>query len=672
MAKQITDTSEARRHLDRLRADMEQLARSNLAAEDFFPRFLQRLSIAVGAQAVAVWKRDGNQVQPETEFGLAQIGLVGNAAALSRNQPLLAEVLGSGQTTLKHPDLPGGDQLPVRLQIVTTPLQQAGRCVGAIQVFQSPTMSPPTRAGFLQFIEEMGGIASQYLDRRSSLAPLGVDGLQTDGAGAQLMLALHRSRQLKEVAAVAANDGRLCLGVDRMSVIIRRGRKTETLAVSGQQRVNRRSNLARAMERLAESVIKAGEPLVYDGEARELPPTIAGRLKEYLAESQVRFALFYPLYEPRPLGEKKEDAEQRPAQKAFACVVVEHMRTGENSQHLQQQVAALAEHLAVALDSARSQARIFLLPVWRGIGSGMEWFRGRKLLKTLAIAACLALVVAILWLIPWEYRVAAAGRLMPAEQQSVFAPWDGEVVNIHVRGGQRVSAGDVLLEMRNEQLEEEWNRMRNELLTKKKRVGTLKAQVDEMSRDFQQQRERTRLQGELMQTLIEIDGLTLRVEDMEERRKKLIVKAGISGVVATFQLDQKLRNRPVARGDVLVEIMNEEGPWRLELNVPDDRLGHLFDGMEKRGTQRLPVDFILATRPESTFSGSVESVATRTETVTEEGLIVPVLVAIDRPDLPEEDCRIGAEVRGKIQCGKRSLGYCIFGDVLEFLQQRLW
>jgi multidrug efflux pump subunit AcrA (membrane-fusion protein) len=506
-------------------------------------------------------------------------------------------------------------------------------------------MAPQARAGYLQFVEEMGAIASQYLDRSDGAPALGADGVKAVDALSKYMLSLHRSR---------------------------RGRKTETLAVSGQQRVNRRSNLTRAMERLAESVIASGEPLIYDGEVGELPPSLARRLKEYLAESEARLALFFPVQEPRPLGEKKEDAEKPRSQKAFACAVIEHMRTSENSERLRRQLTVVSEHLAIALDNARSQSRIFLLPVWHGIGAVLEWFRGRKLLKTLAVLGCVALAVGVLWLIPWEYRVTASGRLMPAEQQSVFAPWDGEVVKIHVRGGQRVAAGDVLLEIRNEQLEEEWNRMRNELLTKRKRIGTLKAQVDELSRSFEQQRERTRLQGELLQTQIEIDGLTLRLDDMEQRRKKMIVKAGISGVVATFQLDQKLRDRPVARGDVLLEIMNEEGPWRLELNVPEDRLGHLVDGTEKAGTQQLHVDFVLATRPESTFAGNIESLATRTETLTDKGLIVPVLVAIDRDDLPEDDRRIGADVRGKIRCGQRSLGYCIFGDVLEFIQQRVW
>ena len=32
----------------------------------------------------------------------------------------------------------------------------------------------------------------------------------------------------------------------------------------------------------------------------------------------------------------------------------------------------------------------------------------------------------------------------------------------------------------------------------------------------------------------------------------------------------------------------------------------------------------------------------------------------------------GAEVIAKIDCGRRSLGYVLFGDVIEFIRKRFW
>jgi hypothetical protein len=54
----------------------------------------------------------------------------------------------------------------------------------------------------------------------------------------------------------------------------------------------------------------------------------------------------------------------------------------------------------------------------------------------------------------------------------------------------------------------------------------------------------------------------------------------------------------------------------------------------------------------------------------EQGTIVEVFAGIDPDELPQR--RIGAEVTAKINCGRRSLGYALFGDVIEFLQRKLW
>ena len=80
------------------------------------------------------------------------------------------------------------------------------------------------------------------------------------------------------------------------------------------------------------------------------------------------------------------------------------------------------------------------------------------------------------------------------------------------------------------------------------------------------------------------------------------------------------------------------------------------------------MDFVLATRPEDTFTGTLHRTASRTDVSVEEGSIVKVEVAVEKSQLPTR--RIGAEVEGKIHCGEKSLFYVLFGDVVEFVQRR--
>jgi multidrug efflux pump subunit AcrA (membrane-fusion protein) len=286
-----------------------------------------------------------------------------------------------------------------------------------------------------------------------------------------------------------------------------------------------------------------------------------------------------------------------------------------------------------------------------------------------------ALIVAVILsmvFIPWDYRVEGEGRLMPVEQRQVYAQVDGEVIEVHAEGGARVKAGQLLLELKNPELQAQLSAAESEIIEKKEHTRILAAQIDRARRNPEMHDEMLRLQGQLKETEVEIIGLEEQVAILTERQRHLKVYSPIDGVLATFQVEQKLLNRPVRRGETLVEVMDDRGAWRLELEVEEHRLGHIFEGQKKLDTEELPVDYVLATRPEDTYIGTVETIATRADVAAEKGTIVEIHTKIDAGDLPADRRRIGAEVRAKINCGKSSLGYVLFGDVIEFVQKHWW
>jgi hypothetical protein len=126
----------------------------------------------------------------------------------------------------------------------------------------------------------------------------------------------------------------------------------------------------------------------------------------------------------------------------------------------------------------------------------------------------------------------------------------------------------------------------------------------------------------------------------------------------------------VQQGELLLEVMQDTGPWRLELEVEGSRMGHVLRAWNASPDHKLAVDFIPATAPESTFQGQLVQIATRSAVSSEQTNIFECFVSMDAAQIP--NLRIGAEVRAKISCGKRSLGYVLFGDVIEFIRQRLW
>ena len=131
-----------------------------------------------------------------------------------------------------------------------------------------------------------------------------------------------------------------------------------------------------------------------------------------------------------------------------------------------------------------------------------------------------------------------------------------------------------------------------------------------------------------------------------------------------------LRKRPVKYGDLLLEIMDDKGAWRLEVDVPENRIGHILEAQKDLNTDSLLVKYMLATDTESDYYGTLESLSNRSVSSEAEGLVVPVYVSLKDP--APRTPTIGAEAKAKIYCGKRSLGYVMFGDVIEAIRKFVW
>uniref|UniRef100_A0A7C2K313 HlyD family efflux transporter periplasmic adaptor subunit n=1 Tax=Schlesneria paludicola TaxID=360056 RepID=A0A7C2K313_9PLAN len=483
----------------------------------------------------------------------------------------------------------------------------------------------------------------------------------------QLALNLQKSLSVKEVSAIGANDGRVWLGCDRVTVLS--GRRPKVAAVSGLTRLSRRSPWVRTVERLAQVAVKGGIPLSFPAEDVELPEAVEKPLGDYLAEGHSRLLRLVPLKvaEPSPETEEPDLKRRRPAL-VVGCLLVEQLTEGDVSSDWEWRADQLARCVARPLANAQSFESVFLLPLWRAIGGFWRSLRGSRLWTLLAIVVGLALVTAAMVLIPWEYRVEAEGLLLPADKREVFVPMDAEVREVFVTSGQHVAAGDVLVRLENPELEAELVAATTQLDEKRKLHRALQFQIDQALRAGRREEE-LRLFGQMEEAREQILGLSRQVAILTERAARLEVRSPVDGTVATFQVDQLLRHRPVQRGEVLLSIMNEEGPWQLELQVEESRLGHLVRA-QQQGGEALPVEFVLVTKPERHYQATLQEVATRA-TLNEEQQLVVRSIADLQVDLGDQR-RIGAEVRARIGCGPKPLGYVLFGDVIEFLQRYFW
>jgi multidrug efflux pump subunit AcrA (membrane-fusion protein) len=661
-----------------LARQIDKLSDPRTPEETFFPQFLEILVQTMAAQAGAVWMQDGqNQLKLAWELNLGSTGFFETPNAPEDNYKLLLKTLDNGQTTLIGSTFDGNATTPTGHMLLLSPLLKGKKVAGVVQIFQRAGTPEQAQHGYLQFMEQACGRASRYLVARDQPLP---DEAPTPEYWKQFenfVLQMQRSLRVDEVAGTAANDGRLLLQCDRVSVALHRGNRCHIQSISGQESVNRRANLVTTMGRLTDSVIATSEPLLFAGKAENLPPQIEKPLAEYIQEAGSRMLMIIPLLPPDPpiRADEKEVKEGRrkvERKKPFGALIVEQVTDSRPKPGLVERSNMVAEHVAAALHNARTHQTLFLLPLWRFLGDVYERLYRRTLLKIAAFVLVLTGVIVGLFLIPWTYRVEGKGKLLPVTRAEVFSPWEGEVIEILVKASDRVKKGDIVLKLRNEELRAKLLEAENKLATGVQSLASLKARLEQAERGGSPETV-IQLRGEQEQTTIQIAGAKEQVTVLREQVEQLIIRAPIDGTVSTFELEKLLLNRPVQRGEVLLEVMDETQRWHLELEVQEQRMGHFLRGVQVRKTNELPVEFMLATNVEDRYYGKVEMISTRAALTEAEGSVVEVHASINEDEIPKlrPRMRIGAEVRAKISCSDRSLGYVLFGDVIEFVHKYL-
>ena len=686
----VQNVQNVRERVLQLAREIEGMSREAVPPETFFQEFINRVVAAVGAPAGAVWMRNGsNRLSLVAGARLDQIGFPSNRQSLISNEKLLAEVVSTGEACTRSPHDETDVELPTEHLLVFSALHRGKDCVGVVQLFQRPDAPNEARPGYLQFLEQMCGYASRYLEGKH----VGEDEPEVAGRFwtdfEQFVLRMQRSLDSQEIAATAASDGRLVLGCDRLSVAVRRGRRTSIRAVSGQTAVNPRANLIRAMVVLCRKVMAMGEPLLYTGKIDDIAPQIEKPLANFVQESTSRMVKLVPMFEPEPLVRGETDDETRRRSKTrcrrpIGCLVAEQVSESEPARQLEERLEMIADHVAASLTNAQRHERIFLLPLWKSVGRTLEWFHGRRLAAAVAVLLLLAAGISALILVPWDYRVTAKGKLMPVRQVAIFAPRTAQVLPPEIEGGERVTSGQVLLHMKDEELDEKINDAENGVLQHENNLTALYARLRKLlnpteNRDSDQaeqdRNESLKLETEYDQTGLELKAAREKLAILHDRAAELVVRSTIDGVVADFQIEQLLNNRVVQAGQLLFHVMEDQADWHLELQIEEKRMGHIQRARSRleqdNGSTALPVEYMLVTKLDETFEGSLGTIATIAEPHPELGNVVEAFVIpTELSRLPTRS--IGAEVRAKISCGERSLGYVLFGDVVEFVRKYFW
>jgi hypothetical protein len=685
---------EARRQILAIVDQIRALAQGDVKEVEFFSALLAKSIEAMGAVGGIVWLvRDQGRVESVTGQGVELTGIAQDQDAQAAHGKLVGALMGNPtglivppRAGLTNADGSAAASNPTDLLVVAAPIDRAGTRAGLIEIFHQSN-APEVERGYLKFLQEVTQPARTFLDRQQLVT---LDSQQTALVQVdRFSRAVHETLDPVATAFVLANEARRIIGCDRVSVLVKRGRKLRLEAVSGQESIERRASAVQAVEALVRVVAKAGDPLWHPDPATELPPQIEEELEVYVDESHATALAIIPLEKPKPtpvvqtggvdaVAVAKAEAAPKVAPEPIGAIVAEWFSSSTFEGGKRARVELVAEHGRVALANALAHTSLPLYPLLNFLGKSRALTTARNLPKTiLAILATAAAILALV-LVPADLRLEGKGTLEPVHHRDVFAGIDGVVESIApgVEHAADVKEGQLLASLRNIELDVALTDvLGRKAASEEQLVSTRRAILEDnkISAD-----EKTRMAGRAAQLQREIESLEAQRKLYETKKLELAVRSPIDGVIVTWQVRDRLMLRPVEKGQVLLNVADKTGPWELEIHLPDDRLGHVNRAYsEARAAGReLEVDYILATDPGTRHVGNVREIHEQAEVRGEQGNTVLLRITIDPSRHEKEELGAGASVTARINCGKRPLGYVIFHDLVAFIQQhilfRLW
>jgi multidrug efflux pump subunit AcrA (membrane-fusion protein) len=490
---------------------------------------------------------------------------------------------------------------------------------------------------------------------------------------------VHGSLNPTEVAYLIANDGRRIVGCDRLSVGVRRGKRVDVEAVSGSDLVDRRSNLVQRMSELFRAALDWGEPVTYDGTRDDsMPPRVLEALDRYLSLCPCRFLVLIPLVGAR------QTTLMPPA---AAGMLLECFQPPSATETMRALLDTTGHHAAVALSNALEHDAIPLRWFWQKLGRVTNAFTRPAKARWLMVALLTAIITSVLIFVPYPLRVEAHGKLLPEERRWVYAPVEGQVIRFEegVQPGSLVTVNQSLILMYDVQLEVRMSQLAND-------IAAAQQAVDALTRDeglALNETERLRLSAEKRQKeyvrdrkTIERRALRDRVNADESRPGYFRVCAPLTGTVLNADFRENWTNRHVKPSEPLLRIGDKTRPWEVELQIPQQDMAHVIRAFAPGlSDAELRVDLQLRALPTRTFVGKLPAARMAGQANHHRdanGNTTPTVranVRIDGADI-EPDRQIpgdllvaGTEVRAKVDCGARPLGFVLFHGVWEFFHR---
>lgn len=672
--------------------EIAQLAKEDIAPEDFHAEFLPRVVSALAAVGGAVWTVDTRgALSLAYQVNMKESRLHESEQANKKHSKLLYQQLQGGEDGTLVPPHSGGEGPddagnPTDYLLVFCPIKTELEVVGVLEILQRPDTGPIAQKGYTRFISQMGAYATDYYknrqlrnfnDRQSLWSLL-----------EEFTRNIHKSLDLRETAYTIVNEGRRLIECDRVSIAIQRGGKCRIEAVSGQDMFDKRATHVRMLGSLATAVVKSNEEIWYTGDTTDFAPQVEKAVEDYVDESHTKMLAVFPLSKILLEERIEEEASKNPKpDPPFGALIIEQIEDSRIPERMKKRVEIVSEHACSALGNALDHNSVFLMSLWKMIGKSKVLVTARMLPKTITVSLIILAVLGFLIFVPWSFNMQCDGTLQPLERQKVFANFHGKVENVYVQHGSKVRgpqplegnpgqfiAGTPLVKLSSTEMERKIQDTRGQIEQTLTELDNYQRFIKEAVNAPPEQR--AQAHGQIAVLNEKLKTLKNSMQLLEIQSEDRIVVAPIDGVVMTWKPEDELKGRTVVPGQELMEIANPDGDYQLELQMPEKKIGYIIDYQQRHPNEPLIVHFTLAVDPNKRFYGKVISIHRRAEVRGESGAAgggntILMKVAIDDQKALEGLVRPGASCSAKVQCGKQPTGYVLFHQAIAYVQRNI-
>jgi hypothetical protein len=684
MSSSATDENveQTKRRIRTLVSEITELSKSDMKAPEYYPAVLQRIISALAAEGGAVWLVDPDgAMRLAHQVQLDPILMQSDKAESMQHGRLIGRLMNQGRAELVPPYSSSGEAdgegNPTPHLLVTAPLVSNQQTVGLLEILQRANAPAEAQRGYLRFLEHMTKLIGEWLQNHTLKQVFNRQEMwqQAD----QFARLVHENLDIRDTAYTIANEGRRLIECDRVSVATVKGGKTKVIAISGQDSIENRSNIVQALNALATKVVKSGEPLWYDGSTEDLPPQLEEAIEDYVDLSHGRTITILPMRQPEKtiegdvLASRNETNEARQRRKIIGALIVEQIETQLTRPALEGRVDLVYEHACRAMSNSLTHSNILFMPVWRFLDRALWMFRGSALPKTVAVLGAIALSILALFVIQIDFKLKGNGQLKPSLEENVYAHANGNIEEVFVKHGTKVTAGQKLVAMKDDDLSREIIGVEDQLKLQITKLDNLSNQSRQFSGSSRE--EEFRIQREITETKETIKSYATQLKLLREKEDKMIRTSPIDGVVMDWDIERVLNRRPVVMGQRLMTIANKDADWELEVLLPEKKARYLEQAFaQEKEKGYLPVTFILMTDPSVEYTGKLhlENVAGRAELDADDGPVLKLRCIPDPDALKDITKNPGARVIARVKAGRASAAFVWFHEIVEWVRAYVW